>query len=212
MPPVQSSELCCLFSFIWLLATPLHCTLHIDPESDCFLPLCCSLPGLTHCHLSLGPQYYPPYRSLGLLPTEEQALLSFFKIYVRSGQLSTQNPQIAQMSLPQPQSIHMAPVTPQAPCPNFTFPAHSVPSSWTCHVPRTLPPLYQLCPQPGRYCPHRSIQLSLVSLNVTLALPSPLLQSSTSMTLHSLVLPCSSTWQHPPTLSVHLLVKPHLSY
>ena len=102
------------------------------------------------------------------------------------------------MSLPRLQSIHMAPVSPQAPCPNFTFPAHSVPSAWACHVPRTLPPLHQLCPQPGRYCPHRSLQLSLVSLHVTLALPSPLLQNSTSTTLHSLILPVLLCDNIPP--------------
>lgn len=39
---------CAGFSpFIWLSTTPTPCTFHNGPETDCFLPLCCSLSGPT---------------------------------------------------------------------------------------------------------------------------------------------------------------------
>lgn len=92
----------------------------------------------------------------------------------------------------------MALITPWTPHPNFISPAHSVPSTLACHVAWTLPPVHQLFPQLGRYCPHISIELPLTTLNLTLVLPFPLLQNSTFLILHSLILPCSSTWRYSP--------------
>ena len=120
---------------------------------------------------------------------------------------SAHNPQMAQISLPWPLRTHMAtaPATPLLTsfpcsfCSNHTgplafleyFPTFTLTSSW-----------------PGRYSPHRSACLALTSLNVTVSLPSSLLQNNTPITRHSLLLPCSSPWQHSPWhyISAHWFV------
>ena len=92
----------------------------------------------------------------------------------------------------QPQPPHWLHLLTSSPC-SFCS-NHTSPLVFLEHFPTfTLTSFW-----PGRYSPHRSACLALTSLNVTLSLPSSLLQNNTPITRHSPLLPVLLHGNIPP--------------